>query len=421
MKIAVVIAAHDGLVSLVTGVGVVVNSFIESFKELKNKVKIFKENEVNLICVPPYLRKDSKDYNKNIADRTKNACLENGGYVFDLPTFSNGESEGSIWGDLNQWKSASLSLSTYLRSLQNDYDKILLFSHDTIFVSVRKFIPDMKNLNIIWIPHSLGKIFEDEYSNKERIEFEESSINSIMESNNDYVGYIGDFFRKILNECYFIPDNKLISLRNGLYENSYRYNESYNHKNYLMNKYKIPKNKKLIFSWGRCVYQKGFDILIPSIKEFLDNNLDYHLVLLMPVETSLENYIFNIKEELKKLNSDSYTTIYNFEEYLPSVILGLDNLDMVVFPSRFEGSAITALEANTFSKEEVKIIYSNILPNIDIFRNNPFAIPFISSDINSLKEIFRNIDSFKPNTQIERNYENIVENYSFGLNNIDIR
>src|SRR3989344_8813479 len=133
----------------------------------------------------------------------------------------------------------------------------------------------MKNLNIIWIPHSLGKIFEDEYSNKERIEFEESSINSIMESNNDYVGYIGDFFRKILNECYFIPDNKLISLRNGLYENSYRYNESYNHKNYLMNKYKIPKNKKLIFSWGRCVYQKGFDILIPSIKEFLDNNLDY--------------------------------------------------------------------------------------------------------------------------------------------------
>ena len=44
-KIATIIAAHDGLVSLVTGVGVVVNSFVEAFQEIKLKVNKFKENQ----------------------------------------------------------------------------------------------------------------------------------------------------------------------------------------------------------------------------------------------------------------------------------------------------------------------------------------------------------------------------------------
>ena len=422
MKIAVVVAAHDGIVSLVTGVGVVVNSFIESFGELRKEINILKGNEVNLICIPPYLERSSPDFNENLADRSKDACLKTEGYLMDLPTFSDGKSEGSIWGEgIEQWKSASLSAATFLKSIERDYDKILLFAHDTIFASVRNFLPEINNLNIIWVPHSLGKTFQDEYSNRERILFEEDAIISMMNSKKDYVGYIGNYFKKILLEKYNVFERNLINLKNGLYENSQRYTMSTEDLSYLLDKYKIPRNKKLIFSWGRCVYQKGFDILIPSCKEFLENNSDYHIVLLMPIETSLNKYVDEIKIKLLDLNPTSFTAIYKFEEYLPSAILSLSNLEIIVFPSRFEGAAITALEANAFAADNVKIIYSSIQPNKDVFDQNSYTIPFKLSNSDALKNILENVPLIKKDCLLRRKKENMILNYSKGLNDINLK
>ena len=418
MKIAIVVAAHDGIVSLVTGVGVVVNSFVESFSEIKSYCKLFANNEVNLICLPPYLNKNSPDFNQTIKKISEDSCKITGGVLLDLPTFSDGASEGSVWGNCLQWKSASLSVAVYLKSIEQKYDKIILLANDTIFSAVRGFIPSMKNLNIIWIPHSLGRVFEDEFSNLERISFEEKSISELIKSDKDYIGYIGDSFKEVLIKKYLTPENKLLPFKNGLYLNSHRYKINENICKELLEKYNIPSDKKIIFSWGRCVNQKGYDVLIPACKLFLESNPHYYLVLLMPTETSPPEYVDKIKKELLQIDLDKFSAIYQFDEYLPYAILKSNNLDILAFPSRFEGEAITALEANALANNGVKIIYNPIPPNKERFLSNPLAIALTALNKEAILNALEYAKNFNKNEYFQTNKKgsDIVNNYSEGFN-----
>ena len=79
MKIGIFIAAHDGLQSILTGVGVMVSSFIESFPEIKKEIDFFKGKEVDLIGLAPYIKKDSRDFHVKIQRLTDAVCKENRG------------------------------------------------------------------------------------------------------------------------------------------------------------------------------------------------------------------------------------------------------------------------------------------------------------------------------------------------------
>ncbi|HLC55900.1 MAG TPA: glycosyltransferase family 4 protein [Candidatus Nanoarchaeia archaeon] len=420
-KIATIIAAHDGLVSLVTGVGVVVNSFVEAFQEIKLKVNKFKEHEIKLLCLAPYLDRKSIDYNKEIEQITKNSCRINNGILIDIPTFSDGSSQSSIWGGTSeQWNSASLSAASYILGTSKDYDLILLFANDTIFSSIRRYIPNLKNLRVIWVPHSLGKVFKDEFSNETRLDIENKSIEALLISECDYIGYISNSFKETLRKDYGVDNARLLPLINGLYFNSFRYTISNAIVNENFIKYRIPNDKKLIFAWGRCVYQKGYDILIPTYKKFLNENPDYNLVLLMPIETSIGDYVNNIKKEISKIPEDSITAIYEFSDTLPYSILHHKNLQFVIFPSRFEGAPITALEALAFSGDNVRFVYSLIPPLLELFKDNKRAIPIHNLTIDSLYESMLSVTKSNLTEIITKSNmpNNIIDNYAASINTI---
>ena len=195
------------------------------------------------------------------------------------------------------------------------------------------------------------------------------SIAAISQAKNDLIGYIGEALKEVLEKGYHIKPEKLVPLKNGLYFNSGRFNFSETEQQENLRRWDIPLDKKIIFSWGRCVYQKGYDILIPACKSFLEKHKDYHLVLLMPTETSTRIYLKRIRSMARNLPRNSVTTVYTFDETLPYSLLHHKNLHILAFPSRFEGAPITALEGLTFSGPNVQFVYSAIPPLQDIFMN----------------------------------------------------
>lgn len=419
MKTAVVVVAHDGLVSQVTGVGVMVNSFVEAFNEIKYRSNYLRHKDLELICLSPYLSKNSNDFNPKIKEITKNACETTGGRLISIPTFSDGTSQNSIWcgppylSCYTQWRGASLSAASYLQSLKEKYKEIILFSHDTIFASVRKYCSEISNLNMIWIPHSLGKVFEDEFSDTERIKIEESAIQSIVNSKRDFIGYIGKYFKDKLQKDYGVNPSILLPFINGLYKNSIRFALSSSEEK--LKEYSIPSDKKIIFSWGRCVAQKGYDLLIPAYKEFIKKNKDFHLVLLIPTETSDKRYLDEINSLISSIPPDKVTPVYKFDESLPRSVLSHNNLKMVLFPSRFEGAPITVLESLAFAGKKTKIIYSPIPPLIEVLEKDPRTIKLSQISTEGILKSMNEALTKNVTAAYSIKKYNLVSNYAHGI------
>jgi len=374
MNIAIIIAAHDGIQSVLTGVGVAVASFFESFKMQKESVNFLKNNSISLLALTPYMNKKSNDFNREVRDFTKRICNENGGELIEITTLSDGSSQQSIWGDVSQWKASSINAASTINSLSEKYDLVYVFGHDTIFSLMSKYL-EGKNIFFIWIPHSLGLVFNDKHSVPERISLEKESIDIINSNENYRIGYIGESFKNVLISKYNVKEIRLVPFVNGIYFNSNRYNLSNQDINRLENEYFFPKNKRFIFSWGRCVQQKGFDILIPAFKKLYELDSSFHMILLAPTETSLKSYHEKIINLLIGLDKESYTLIDKFDLKLPYYILSTIRPELVVFPSRFEGNPIIGLEALAFNMGS-KIIYSDISPYLELFGGISSAIPF---------------------------------------------
>ena len=411
MKIGIFIAAHDGLQSMLTGGGVMVSSFVEAFPEIKKEIDFLKNKEIDLIGLAPYLKKDSNDFNIRIQKLTDTICKENRGRLIEISTFSDGSSEKSIWGNHLQWRGASLSAASVVNSMENKYDIIYVIGHDTIFSLIGKYLLSSKKIKFIWVPHSLDRVFDDESSSDERIKIEAEAVHAINNNPLFYFGYIGESFRDILIKEYGAKDEKLLSLINGIYGSSQSYFLCRDDIERIKTKYSIPKDKKLIFSWGRCVSQKGYDLIISAYKEFVKKFPEYHLILLMPTETSEEDYVEKVKNQIKELPQESFTAIYSFDDKLPNYVLQNSNLEMIIFASRFEGNPIIGLEALYFHKDS-KILYSEIDPLKELFNNIEFATEFSLTSGDLLDKMLK-VESQK---KIEGSKKiKFVDNYILGL------
>lgn len=418
MKIGIFVVAHDGLQSILTGVGVVVNSFIESFSILKKRSCLFRGHDVELNCMAPYIQKNSIDYHKDIRDKTEKICKKNNGRFIEIQTLSDGSSQKSVWGNVKQWEVASLNAANAIRLLKKGYDKIYIFGHDTIFCLIRYYLQEDNDNIFIWIPHSLGKIFYINKIDSKRINLEIKGINSILNSRLDKIGYIGEYFKKVLLKSYNVQKHKLIPLESGLYLNSERFILTKEEEKELKTKYNFPMNKRWIFYWGRCTRQKGLDFILRTFIRFPKLLGNKHLILLIPNETSSKGYMREIDKLLKKLPRSSFISIFSFDKKLPYFILKNKNLDTIIFASRFEGNPIAPLEARILNKR-AKIVFSNIPSLNQIFTKNKRFLRF-DLNYNSLKKALEQTSEQKVNKDNKKiKTKEIWENYVVGLKELD--
>ena len=366
-KIAIIIAAADGVLSLQTGVGIVVNFFFEAFDEIRRDLG---EPDTSLYAMCPRVNKESPDFNTTAAAVVAGACARNKGRVIPLENISSGRSLNEIWKGTElfssgeAWESCCKSLAQNVIALAVAYEKVYMLVHDTLFVNVSAYLP-AGNIQVCWIPHSLGTLFADS-GQTDRINFEKSKIVNLI-ARGDKIGCISNYTYQHLRDYYGINEQQVIPFPSGIYFNSVRYGPSPESKLFL-SAFSIPAEKKLLFSWGRCSDQKGIDIIVKSFKSIIRHNpliqFEWHLVLVCPTETSYPEYLAGIYDDLCELPPHTYTFIDRFQFRLQYDLLAYEWTRIILLCSRYESFGLSSIEA-LFKCHPLSTIVYSPLPTFD--------------------------------------------------------
>lgn len=424
-KIAIVIASADGIMSLQTGVGIVVNFSFEAFPEIYQSLLL---PETHLYALCPLVNTESSDFSKAAFDTVNFQCQKHNGKLIPLVNISSGNSLNEIWkgtGDFSPaevWDSCCLELYKEVTRLSHDYERIVLILHDTLFIKSTKYIEE-SHIEICWIPHSLGTLFQAPNQN-ERISFEKENINHLLLKGHK-IGYISAFTKDHLFKYYGVKNRDMVSFYSGIYFNSKKYTESRLLEEFLRS-HGIPKEKKILFTWGRCSDQKGIDIIINAYASLIKANTslseNYHLLLLCPTETSYKEYLEKTLGLLDRLPAVSYTFIQTFQAQIQYEILSYDKTRIILLCSRYESFGLTSIEAAYFANNLSTIIYSPLPTFKEVLQNNPNAIELELLSPECLQQtIIKEINKtnhHKPSlVQRERMHRqfSFVDNYRNGL------
>lgn len=419
---ALVVISFDGIASMYSGVGVVVNFFFEGYDEIRTRAGL---DHVDLYAAASFIKKDSPDFNHDIYRAVSEKCAQHGGNVALIPSFVNGAKLLEVWRGndhvnyLTQWESCSLSMASFIKGLSAaGYKKIFVLAHDTIFAKTAAHLQS-EDVRLCWIPHSLSHLFVDHY-HEGRLSFETESIRNLVQQNN-YIGFISDQTKELLISNYGVRHKSLISFYSGIYYRSAKYKGK--NEISIANRLKeagIPTHKKLIFSWGRCVRQKGFDLIIDSFSQLLNDpsvsGSDYHLVLLAPTYMTPLPYHELIVKKLERIKP-SVSFIESFHSSLAYDVVKYTNTRIVLLASRFEGFGLTSLEVNAFRHAGLGIVYSDIPTFEEVFTGCPYALRAENNNHQSLYEKMRQLVSNGPTKEVSivnPKYD-FITNYAHGL------
>lgn len=427
-KTALIIAAADGILSLQTGVGVIVNTFFEAFTEI---YKLLGQQVFDLHAICPLVNSDSTDFSSYAHSIVMNKCKEYGGRLTTIKSFTSGNSLNEIWKGTAQytpseiWDQYCIELAEAAKIMSLQYKRVVLITHDTLFVNVSKYM-QASNIHVCWIPHSLATLFAAP-NQVERFQFEKKSIKNIIQRN-DYIGFISTQTKEHLLTRYDFPERGILSFYSGIFFNSVRY-KSKGLLESFFEKYSIPTNKELIFSWGRCSHQKGIDIIVQSYIKLLKKQPHlsdkYHLLLLCPTETTYSDYLNEIKNLLCQLPEKSFTFITEFQNKIQYEILAYKKLSIVLLCSRYESFGLTSIEAIFKAQNNTHIVYSPIPTFHEVLQSFPNT-----SSLGGITEIhLQNLLLYLINNSPEKAIQtevlqklekkfSLVKNHSLGLINL---
>lgn len=431
MKNAFVVLAIDGISTIYSGVGTIVYSFFEAYDEIKSS---FGEDSFELFAFTPYFDLSDSRYSSRVLTDVTNVCRRNGGDVVYLPTMCHGEAHTNSWRGNNhvslrtQWESSSISAASALNLMSRlgNYNKIFVLCHDTLFANVSKFVLN-SNIHLCWVPHSLSSIFDD-HIQSDKLQYEKESIDRLLH-NGHHIAYISELTRSALSAVFSCKDEQLISLYSGIFLRSSKFTIPINQAS-LFEKYHIPADRPLVFSWARCAYAKGIDTVLKafiSYKHDYIDNANAHLVLLSPDSTAINSYTNEINELTNQLSPEDYTFISNFDEQLPLVVLKHSWTACVILASRFEAFGLTSLEALAFRHPNIFILYSRIPTFEEALGGKNKTKAFSTENYSELASDLQTILLDSENCPLDEtrlaesnspeDRFDLVKNYSYGLSN----
>jgi glycosyltransferase involved in cell wall biosynthesis len=370
---ALVVTSIDGLATLECGIASIVHWFFEEIELIEQRVPQLQTPDWSLYALCPEIDRASSDYSEEVYRIVSEACIAREGGFRWFPVV-DATNLRSVWSldKPERWNNMCSALADEIRELSHQHEQVTVLVHGVMLTAVREYIEDLNNVQVVFIAHSLGRVFEDKASSSRAI-FEDRGFQAMAKHTQDRVGYIGEYFQNILTDRYGRTESQLAPFINGLPESSFRFplKPTDEERISYLAQAGVPLGKKLMFSWGRCTGQKGYDVLIPALREFYADSVsaDWHTVLLMPQEVSPPEYIELLDQQLQSLPQGSVTVLRAFDALLPYYLLQDDALSMVVFASRFEGAPLTLLETLRYGDSDLRVVWHDI-PSMRQFLGN---------------------------------------------------
>ena len=343
MKVLVNLCAHDGIISHYAGVGTIVRRYIEVIRKILSEKNI--DYHLNLFTLE--FNEDSMGYNKRLWDYHKS--LDN----TSLYILSNGTNGETSFGNINNWLLASENVAKEINKIDfNEYDYVINLCNDTPFAKLTTLIKEEENSITAWIPHSTGKIYDEDMSLSddkltinERVEMEQSVVDYANNHKNNYVISTGVYIRNHLITEYNLKSNiDLINgellFRDNVYTENERIYEIFN---------EVNSNDSIILSLGRAERYKNLDKTM-----LLGNKLGIRPVVITQQYFKKQPIV----EEYEKLANETNSLLYVDEPFfLPQYIIKKFNKPMILLvPSEREIFGLVINEMRRFNKANVLIV-----------------------------------------------------------------
>ena len=343
MKLLVNLCAHDGIISHYAGVGTIVRRYVEVIRKILSEKNI--DYHLNLFTLE--FNEKSMGYNKELWDY--HASLDN----TTLYILSNGTNGETSFGNIENWLISSKNVANEINRINfSDYDYVLNLCNDTPFAYLVTLIKNEKNSITAWIPHSTGKIYDEDMSLSdekltinERVKMEQDVIDYINNHNNTYAISTGIYIRNHLINSYGLINN--IDLING--ELLFR-NNVYTENNRIYEIFKEVNNyDSIILSLGRAERYKNLDKTM-----LLGSKLGIKSIVITQQYFEEQPIVKEYKELAKKTNSLLFV---DEPFFLPQYIVKKYNKPMILLiPSEREVFGLIINEMRRFNKDNVLMV-----------------------------------------------------------------
>lgn len=412
MKLLINLCAHDGIISHYAGVGTIVRRYIEVITKILSEKHI--DYHLNLFTLE--FNENSMGYNKELY-KYHNSLGNTSLYIK-----ANGTNGETSFGNIDNWLLASKNVADEINKINfSDYDYVLNLLNDTPFANLATLIKNEKNSITAWIPHSTGKIYDEDMSLSsekqtinERIKMEQDVINYINNHKNAYVISTGTYIRNHLIKEYNLKRN--LDIING--ELLFRKNE-YSETQRIYDIFdEINKYESVILALGRAERYKNLDKTM-----LLGNKLGIKSIVIT------QQYFKNqpIIKEYKKLAKETDSLLYIDEPFfLPQYIVKKYNKPMILLvPSEREIFGLIINEMRRFNKDNVLIVandrgglHEQINDGIDGILVD---LDDINDSANKIKQYFNNKTIRRMNRKsqkvLQNNY-NLEKNFAVFLKTV---
>lgn len=342
-KLNLIVLAHDGISSLYAGVGTAVNGYFKSVDRLKNELK---EYDLKIWGIAPKYIEGNYGFNAKQLEKTTKICRSTGGDVLTCFNYSDGWNQ---YGNMKNWPAASASGATVAYEIirQDKPDVAIVIGVDTPFAQTHGVIQQQYDLPAkyvgVWMPHSTSLIHERGNYDTRRLEFELEAIRMGNRHKNLFTGYLNPWMREHLAFDYGATDRSLTPLLNGIViDELVEYSQKEIEK--AMKEKGVSTDKPVVFSFGRGVPYKGFDLFMKAAKKLDD--LPYHFVVQAAPYTMQDPIV----EQLNTLKHKNITLLLGLDFVFPRQLMQWNNTVLTAVLSKFEPGAFISAEIRIYGK-----------------------------------------------------------------------
>lgn len=389
-KIAIIYSTYDGILNSMCGVGAISNTFISCFTELSNYYK--KENiRLDLHLITPALTSYALGYSENLLDFSKKVAHLNNG---DVHLVLNGTDGSEQFGNVSNWQTLSCCTANKVIEIAQNYDETISLAVDIPFMYVPYYIEQQQRafrkifIKSVMVLHSDVLSHHSENPDIGRLAWEASAIKYSCHKPDIYFAKTSDFLMHHLVNEYNICSAKIVRLQTGLNIRSNRYAEvSESDIIKKLREYNIPVDRDLIFSVGRAVDYKGFDLLIKACSRIKS---PLHLVFVASPYLNFPSNVEDLKQLIDKVGLKNCTAIYNLDFDLPKFICQWKKTRIVAQLSKHEPFGLVPEEVRLWARKQGPVpLMSNVEGYIEQIRD---GVDGFRVNINNINEIARKID-----------------------------
>jgi glycosyltransferase involved in cell wall biosynthesis len=236
---------------------------------------------------------------------------------------------------LNWIGGLNLAMTQKALDLAKEHKYCLIHAHDWLVGEAAKSIANNLQLPLITTIHGT------EYGRNSGIyselqQFIHIKEKELVHSSNKLI-VCSEYMKEEVRKLFDVPDEKIAIIPNGVQTETSEENSGN-----LLHPLLINENRKIIFSIGRLVKEKGFDLIIEAASQMNRKDICFVIAGNGPMNQEYERLI-------KQHNLENDVFLVGFISDLQRNQF-LERCVMAILPSRYEPFGIVALEAMKFSK-----------------------------------------------------------------------